>query len=132
MELSTLAQNLADSRLSQAAEAVAAIRRGWKIEAMSESGTCEELASAYQLRLANLRNKSSPHAVQLAASTEELVVSLQKNFGSIYKWVSIGGDAEFKFAIVCLAESGKVLGCLRTVSQLDVSPKRWSDIWHEA
>lgn len=127
-----LANELENSNLSQGAAAAAAIRGGWRVDLVSENSSCEELASTYAIRLAVLREKSSSHANQLALSTEELVENLGKYSSSSFTWIRISGDTQFTFAVVCLAESNTPLGCLRVVSQLDVPPERWREIWSDA
>lgn len=131
MTSSELAQALGGSPLAQAQSAAVALQEGWHISVAEPSGPCAELAATYSLRLRHIRGKSSAHAVQLAASTEEFVANLREQGGASGMWFTVSGPAEHEFVVFC-SSSGKPLGCMRTVSQLRVSQERWSELWSEA
>ena len=126
-----LVQALEGSRLAQAEAAAFALREGWRIKAAEPSGPCAELAATYSLRLQHIRKKSSPHALQLATSTEEFVANLRQRTEATGTWFTVSGPAEHEFLVFCTA-SGQLIGCMRTVSQLRVTQERWNALWAEA
>ena len=124
-----LAQALEHSSLLQAAAAARALREGWNIDVHQSQTPYEQLASLYSFRSERLRRIPSRHARQLAASTEEFVANLNERRSSSGNWFNISGPEEQEFLVFCSALD-EPLACLRTVSQLRVSPERWSAIWN--
>jgi hypothetical protein len=126
-----LAQALEASPLRHAHSAASALRSGWQIEVTESPGPFAELAASYSLRLQHLRKSVSAHAVQLAASVEELLNNLRDEAQSTGTWLTVSGPAEHEFLILFSA-TGRPLGCMSTVSQLQVTEERWSELWSEA
>ena len=58
---------------------------------------------------------------------ETAMKPVQNGRGRKRRW-----PAEQKLAVFCLAPSGTPIACLRTVSQLDVTPERWKELWDQA
>ena len=128
--LENLAELLDASMLASAKEAAGAIRAGWTPGTPLEIGETLELLETYSIRLEHIRKKPGAHAAQLAISTAELVEELAK--ARDVKIIQISGPAEHDF-LVYLADGGaRVIGCLRTISALRVTPDRWDELWRGA
>jgi hypothetical protein len=39
------------------------------------------------------------------------------------------GPAEHMFILIRSSNPSRLLGCLKVVSKLDVSPERWTELW---
>ena len=113
------------SKLSHADEAASALASGWGVEPYEETGSAQ-LERIYAIRHDHLLSKPGRHAQQLADSVGEFVAGLRANIGSSVQTYEIRGPAEHRFMVFCTEDN--VLGCLRTVSQLDVSEARWQEL----
>lgn len=123
-----LALALERANLLRSTDAARGIRAGWKMD-WGPVGPHSGLARIYAIRLARLRLlKLSVHAAQLADSIEEFVRNLRNEAEVSGRWVHVTGPDEHDYSIFC-SESGEVLGCLRTVSKLQVPPERWAELW---
>ena len=72
----------------------------------------------------------SPHAARLAAAVAELLPILESR--GIAKLYTLSGPGEYEFVIFLSDDEALVLGCLKTVSKLAVSPGRWEELWQGA
>jgi hypothetical protein len=90
--------------------------------------SCSELLDIYKVRLNHLSNMSSLHAQQLAGSTKEFVTCLATIGEERAQIITINPDEEVSFLIFLLS-SGKLLGCLKTISKLAVTEERWEQLW---
>jgi hypothetical protein len=128
MTRDSLARALEDSSLLQGAAAASVLQDGWKIDAHPSATPYQQIASVYSLRSERLRRMRSPHARQLAASTEEFVANLNQHRASSGNWFTINGPEEHEFLVFC-SDSDEPLACLCIVSQLRASTERWTEIW---
>ena len=117
------------SKLIHAEEAASALAHGWVANPNGEA-SFSELERLYAIRYDHLLEKQGPHALQLAASVGEFLIGLRTHPGPSGQLFEIRGDAEHHFMLFVAAD--KVIGCLRTVSQLDVSDARWQKLWQGA
>ena len=120
--------SLKTSAMIHAADAYAAIEQGWEVSTPSPEVSLVELQDIYSIRLKHLRTFPGEHASGLAASVEELLASLRMAPECSAHWVFIRSNAEHHF-LVLVTEKDQVLGCMRVVSQLDVSSQRWQELW---
>jgi hypothetical protein len=126
-----LAESLRNSGLNHAAEAVSALASGWAASSLSPAFSISGLDRIYSIRQAHLLSLPGPHAAQLAKAIGELLANIRSNPDITASWLRIHGSAEHHFLLL-VSDSHQVLGCLRTVSQLDVSSERWEEIWQGA
>jgi hypothetical protein len=125
-----VAELLDDSSLAFAKEAAKSIRTGWNVGSPLQIDEPLELLEVYKVRLEHLLNRAGSHAGQLAKSLAELVKSLADAKG--VQLVQITGTAEHDFQVFLTDEGTRVIGCLRTISALHVSPDRWTELWRDA
>ena len=126
-----LVESLKISDLAHAAEASAALASGWVVSLLSRDVTISELDRTYTRRQAHLLSLPGPHAAQLAAAVGELLANIRSNPDITASWYKICGGAEHRFLLL-VTDSNLILGCLRTVSKLEVSSERWEEIWQGA
>jgi hypothetical protein len=124
-----LARLLAASGLAEAQEALAAIQEGWAVERHGPTASCQELLQTYEIRHRHIMRSSTAHARRLAASVAEFVNRLRQHASERAFVYSIQGKAEHHFVVFRLDGRNDVLGCMRVVSQLGVSPERWMEYW---
>ena len=124
-----LARLLAASGLAEAQETLSAIQEGWAIEWHSSTASCQELLQTYEIRHRHILRSSTAHARRLAASVAEFVGRLRQHTSERASLYSVQGKAEHHFVVFRLDGMDDVLGCLRVISQLDVSPARWKEYW---
>jgi len=118
------------SNLAKAREAAQAVRDGWTVSTLSKRDDAQGMRMIYAMRLDHLRKEPGAHAAQLAESVAEFVKGLEG--AADVQFLTISSAAEHDF-IVFFADSGtRAIGCLRTVSQLNVSPDRWTELWRHA
>jgi len=117
---------LGTSKLIHAKEAAAALADGWIVRPIGEV-CCSEVEDIYVIRRNHLLTKPGPHAQQLANSVDKLLAGLCEHAGSTGQWIEIRGDAEHHFILFAVVE--RVIGCMRVVSQHDVSDARWQELW---
>jgi hypothetical protein len=128
---SSLKTALANSSLSQATSALSAITSGWTISTLGEPTMTDHFRGTYTSRLDHLLTKSSPHAKQLAASTQEMIEALTLAQGQSVQWLVVSSDQPHQFDFLMSLSTGQVLACLKVVSQLNVSPAYWQDLWQD-
>ena len=121
---------LAASSFGQAQSAANALRRDEALQATPVFDVQADLARTYNIRLRNLRAKRSPHAQQLAASVAELCDSL-RTFSGQACWLTVPGASPTHFQVLIAADGSQVLGCMLTVSQLDVTEAEWAHLWDD-
>ena len=120
---------LRESNLVFAEEAASAMEQGWTSNFYREASLAE-LESVYAIRYEHLLANQAPHAQQLAASVREFLVGLRRCAEPLGQWVELRGEAEHHFMVFIAAD--KAIGCVRQVSQLDVSDARWLELWQGA
>jgi hypothetical protein len=125
-----LVNALRKSQLSAASDALTAISDGWVVSEHPQLVSCTELDSIYTLRQEHLHSLPSNHASQLAAGIGEFLDGLRLHSQGFGRWFTICGEAEYHFLVFVLAEPERAIGCLRTISQLEVSGERWKELWH--
>ncbi len=118
---------LLDSDLSAARDAIEALDAGWQVLEPSPASNANELKRIYRLREKGLRKFSSPHAKQLREASSELLQRLE-GAGTV-RSITMIGPAEYQFLLFIDAEASSVIGCIRTISKLDVDADRWESIW---
>ena len=121
-----LIAQLKRSALHSAGEAASAIANGWEVTEFKPASVAE-LQRTYIIRLAHLRSLTGDHAAQLARSVEELIQRLA-NVTSV-EGGFIRGNAEHHFAVFVDPTVPAVIGVMRVVSKLEVSPDRWEQLW---
>ena len=124
-----MAQGLSASDLSQSAAALDALRTGAVCRNGRGSLACKHLQTIYAARLEHLGRFDAPHPMQLAASLEEFLGNLERAETSDALCFEVGTPLEHDFIVFVSADSGAVLGCLKTVSKTAVSPLRWRELW---
>jgi hypothetical protein len=127
--MNDIATILSRSTLHHASEAAAALRSGWRASRFWEAKS-SDLAATYRVRLEHLRKLPGPHASRLADSIAECVPTLSSS--DITKVGSLHGPAEHGFVIFLSGSGSEVLGCLKVISKLEVTPERWEEVWQGA
>ncbi len=117
------------SKLIHAEDAASALAKGWAAHSNGEA-SCSELERIYAIRHNHLLAKPGPHAQQLATSVGEFLIGIRAHAGSSGQWIEIRGDAEHHFMLFVTAD--EAIGCIRAISQLDVSDARWQELWQGA
>lgn len=130
VDAAAVARLLLASSFGQAHAAARAISHGDLSVGAAFDVVAGDLARVYRIRLENLRSKQSPHAQQLAASVAELCDSL-RTFSGAACWLSVPGTRPADFLILIAADGSRVLGCMLTVSQLDVTSAEWAQLWDD-
>ncbi len=128
--MTNVAELLAASGLAAASDAVQAIRSGWSVSAPSDVDELHDFRETYVVRLQVLRKMRSAPAAKLANSVAELVNGLDGAESA--QIVTISGPAEHDFQVFLANNGARVVGCLRVVSALRVSPDRWTEWWRHA
>ena len=113
------------SKLFHAKEAASALAGGWVVEPYEEISSAH-LERVYLIRHDHLLSKPGLHAQQLADSVGEFVTGLRANIGCSVQPFEIRGPAEHHFLVFCTEDN--VIGCIRPISQLDVSEARWQEL----
>ena len=122
---------LSVSGMSQALGAISAIESNAEISTPRDIADAASLLPSYRVRLQNLQTKPGKYAAELASSVQEFCTNLNKIGSEKVINVTISPiGKEYQFQIF-LSSSMKVLGCLKTVSQLSVSTERWEALWSD-
>jgi hypothetical protein len=124
--MSDIASALSRSNLASAKEAALALASGWDLS-RPHVAEASDLRLTYGIRLDHLRSMSGAHAAQLADAVAELLPNLDSR--DVAKLYTISGPSEYEFVVFLSDDATFVLGCLKTVSQLAVSPERWEALW---
>ena len=117
------------SGLLVAHEAAQALNSGWRLTDFGPADIAD-LTRIYSARAEHLATKAGPHAEQLRASTIEFVENLRDATGATLGFIQ--GPAEHHYLIALSESPSRVLGCLKVVSKLDVSERRWEELWSSA
>ena len=126
-----LAESIKISGLNHAAEALSALASGWAASSLSPAFSISGLDRIYSIRQAHLLSLHGPHAAQLATAIGELLANIRSNPDITASWLEIHGGVEHRFLLL-VSDNHQILGCLRTVSKLDVTSERWEEIWQGA
>ena len=96
------------------------------------STASSEVLDIYRHRYAHLAREHSAHAQSLASDVAWFCANLEKvPNGRVAIWiVDIGRPYSLDFFLDTATK--KVLGCMKTVSQLDVTPEEWERLWSDA
>ena len=88
----------------------------------------------YSFRAKGLRTRSSsPHAVQLVKCTEEFVGKIDVTQPKSLMTIEIPHTTRGSYLLWLEQDTYKPVGCLFTISQLEVSRDEWRKVWgHEA
>jgi hypothetical protein len=129
-----LVLDLSTSGLSQAKSACEAIRNeNTEVSKLGESiVNSDEIASIYKRRAKHLERFQTPHANQLSVSVRELLTNLEEVEGVPVSFCEVSTKHEHSFSLFVSIDTGKILGCFKTVSRLDVGPERWEEIWYRS
>lgn len=119
---------LSDSKLLASFDAVSEFS-SLRVETSEFPVSCEELLKTYRLRSDHLSQFPTRHAKQLHASTQELCSNLEIHKNKHCLIHTLTGSSSHHYHLVVLQNSQVLLGCLKTVSQLDVSDDEWSELW---
>ena len=128
-ERARLREGISASKLSQSSAALDALRADCACRGSERTVACEHLRSIYTDRLEHLRRYDTVHPKQLANSVEEFLRNLERAGRAQAVCYEIETPVEFKIIVFVSAEKRDVLGCLKTVSKIAVSPERWREIW---
>jgi hypothetical protein len=112
--------------------------------ATTESGTCNITTSAHSTSLdanhylgiyrrlhCHQRKKSSRLSRALADVVDWLCKNLESAFNAPITVCAVSVGHPYSLDFFVNAESEIILGCLRTVSQLDVSTDEWERLWDD-
>jgi hypothetical protein len=127
--MTDLAALLNSSGLLVAEEAAQALNDGWRLTDFAPANVAD-LTRIYSARAEHLATKAGPHAQQLRASTKEFVANLRDATGATLGFIQ--GPAEHQYVIAMSESPSRVIGCLKIVSKLDVSERRWEELWSSA
>ena len=127
--MTDLSALLNSSGLLVANEAAQALNDGWRL---TDFGTADiaDLTRIYSARVEHLATKAGPHAEQLRASTVEFVANLRDATSTTLGFIQ--GPAEHHYLIALSESPSRVIGCLKVISKLDVSDRRWEELWSSA
>ena len=124
-------QNLKISDLKNKAEVLEILESDdAKYDIKNNSVSREILLEIYEFRSEHLSGKNSEHAAQLRDSVNELCDNLRRADAENLFFTSVK-QGEVNYTLFTDKETGCVLGCLKTISQLKVSPEKWNEIWKE-
>ena len=116
------------SGLSQAKSACEAIQDE-STELEQSFVKSDHIASIYETRAEHLESFQTPHANQLLVSTRELLANLEEVEGVRISLFEVSTKLEHGYVMFVSIDTGRILGCLKVVSKLDVEPERWEEIW---
>ena len=104
---------------------------GWQLErGFAGSPTpCGELYTTYSIRNKGLEKRRSAHATQLHKSTAEFIENLKIHKDLSCYLNNFVGNEEHEYLFSLEPTKKKILGVMRTYSQLKVSANRWQEIW---
>ena len=101
------------------------------LPAKSGHSLASELLAIYETRSQILSTNTEVHARHLLASVEELVSSLTtRRPDEPIRFVAFPAEDQSEF-VLFIAGDKDVIGCIRTVSKLNVSPERWTELWND-
>ncbi len=86
-------------------------------------------SSIYKTRAMGLASCQTPYAKQLLVSIRELLANLKEVEVVTICFFVARTKHEHEYVMFVLIDTGKILGCLKMVSKLDVAPERWGEIW---
>ena len=124
---------LRDSDLREAAALADLLDSGeYTLQSTGEIAPVGDLLRTYQVRAEHLASFESPHARQLAASTAEFAERLaaEAEDGPV-GLMHATGDGPESFSLFITGD-GRILGCMRVISKLDVSEAEWAALWGQA
>jgi hypothetical protein len=101
----------------------------FEIEFSQDPISCEELLFTYQIRAEHLSQFTTEYAAQLKASTDELCRNLLKHKEEQCLFHTLKGAVKHEYKLVVLKNTNVLLGCLKTVSQLNVTEQEWGQLW---
>ena len=90
-----------------------------------------EIYDIYKKRLGHLSTKESEHATQLAKATDAFLRNLSHHINGKLSYVSTSTNNEHHY-LIFITKTENIVGVLKVISQLDVSSKRWSEIWQKS
>jgi hypothetical protein len=95
----------------------------------NEAIDASQLLGIYKQRYKRLSKITSAHAQTLAKDIEWFCSNLEKkSLRQIALW-KVELAYPYHLNIWIDAETQSVIGCLRTVSELEVSPEEWETLW---
>ncbi|MEP7706635.1 hypothetical protein [Paraglaciecola sp. 25GB23A] len=126
--MNPILEMLQNSDLLSSAAAVSEFEE-FDIEISKDPVSCEELLYTYQQRVEHLSQFTTEHAVQLKASTDELCSNLRNHKEEQCLFHTLKGSVKHQYNLVVLKNSNILLGCLKTVSKLNVTEQEWLHLW---
>lgn len=93
--------------------------------------SCDHMRRIYAVRSKHLKRKKSAHGKQLSISVTEFHKNLEKHHDKNGTFISISTTEEYEYKLFVLQGSNHLIGCMKTISQLEVSPERWAEIWEQ-
>ena len=91
--------------------------------------SCESLLNIYEMRAKHLEQYSSEHALQLKISTQELCNNLRKYIDDSCILHHLEGQLSHQYILIVLSNRNTLIGCLKIVSELNVSASEWTKLW---
>lgn len=90
--------------------------------------TAKDIHALYSERQEFLSNKQGRHAQQLHQSIVELLNNLQANIDCHVACIETRRLSGYYY-LIYITDSQVLLGCLRVISQKDVSEECWRELW---
>ena len=100
------------------------------IEFISHKMNVDSLLPTYQVRANHVKSLVGSHAKQLYLSTNELCENLKSYTGDNLYSVNVETSKEHDYWVVFDKSSLELVGCLKTISKLNVTESRWDEIWN--
>jgi len=107
----------------------AASRGQCEADAPSGSVDCEEVLKIYRIRAEHLARFATPHAARLRQDVVRFCERLESCKGQRFRWWTFQCPDGVTYAFAEHATSHELLGAIRTVSKLRVSPEEWERLW---
>ncbi len=127
MDRNKVIEILGKSELHHANDAVNELPQ--KIDISEGYTPASHLLRIYQTRAKALSEKSGEHARQLLDATNEFISNLQCSLGAEVICISTNPDSSPHY-LVFITNTNIAVGCLKVVSQLNVSEEQWQE-WQE-
>lgn len=100
-----------------------------EVVAPSSPVECDELLRTYRLRASHLEQFRTSHAIELHRDFQRFCQRLAASSGRTIDWWSFR-VAGLQYVFAERTDTLELLGTLKRVSQLDVSPEEWQRLWN--
>ena len=126
MNRDTIIQPLKRSEMAHSEEAAKCVPKEVKFD--KGLVPAKDLVKIYVGRAEQLKLRQGKYASQLLDDTRSLIKSLRQHENKSVMIISTDKLNDFRY-LIFISNPKVLLGCLKIVSKLDVSPEHWNQLW---